>query len=114
MAQRAKKCIRQYNYSQQKSPDKYNRVRSMDYYHTYRWTRESKAFREMNPLCAICEKEGILTPSEVTDHIIPASICDDFFDQSNWQALCKKCNILKGNRDKLIISSYEKKRMDRT
>ena len=112
MATRARRCKREYISSTISSS--YDRERSMDQYHTYRWTRESKAFREMNPICVMCEKEGILQPSEVTDHIIPAPIYGDFFDQSNWQALCKKCNIIKGNRDKQIIRDhYGKKKLDR-
>jgi HNH endonuclease. len=68
----------------------------------------SKAFRSMHPLCKICEEKGILTPSEVTDHIIPVAICEDFWNQNNWQALCKKCNVKKGNRDKKLIEEYRK------
>lgn len=90
----------------------YERVRSIPEYHTSRWTRESKAFRMANPVCAMCEAEGILTPSEVTDHIIPVAVCDDFWDRDNWQALCRKCNHLKGQTDKKIIRNYERRKMD--
>lgn len=80
-----------------------DRPRSRDEYHTARWTRESRVFREDHPLCEICWKQGIITPSEVVDHIIPVAICQDFWDKRNWQALCKKCNIKKGNQDKKLI-----------
>lgn len=36
-----------------------------------RWTRYSKQYRIQHPLCAICEREGRLTATQVTDHIIP-------------------------------------------
>ncbi len=75
------------------------RERSDELYHTRRWTKLSKVFRTEHPLCAECERKGIITPSEVTDHIIPVGLCD-FWEQTNWQALCRKCNIIKGNRDK--------------
>lgn len=88
------------------APVPYVRRRSLPEYHTSRWTKESKAFRQMNPLCALCEKEGIYTPSECTDHIVPAVICDDFFDRNNWQALCKECNHKKGQQDKKLIREY--------
>ena len=44
-----------------------------------------------------------MVPSEVVDHIVPVALCDDFWDRSNWQALCRKCNIEKGNKDKKLI-----------
>lgn len=81
-----------------------NRPRSRDEYHSARWTRESRAFREAHPLCAECRRKGIITPSEVVDHIVPVSVCLDFWDKNNWQALCRKCNIEKGNRDKKLIN----------
>jgi 5-methylcytosine-specific restriction protein A len=86
----------------------YVRIQSRQEYHTGRWTRESRAFRESNPLCAACFEEGIITPTEVVDHIIPAPICDDFWDMSNWQPLCRKCNTAKGNRDKRLINEHMK------
>lgn len=86
----------------------YARIPSREEYHTGRWTRESRAFRESNPLCAECYDKGIITPTEVVDHIIPAAICDDFWDVSNWQPLCRQCNAEKGNRDKRLINEYRK------
>nr|DAP90113.1 MAG TPA: HNH endonuclease [Caudoviricetes sp.] len=38
------------------------------------------------------------------DHIIPVAVCSDFWDKTNWQALCRKCNIEKGNKDKRLIN----------
>ncbi len=72
-----------------------NRPRSREEYHSARWTRESKVFREKHPLCAICLEKGLLVPSEVVDHIIPVAVCSDFWDKTNWRALCRKCNIEK-------------------
>lgn len=69
-------------------------------YHTRRWTRESAAFKASHPLCEECGRKGRITPAEVTDHIIPVGF-HDFWDQRNWQALCRKCNIVKGNQDKI-------------
>ena len=110
MATTAKKRIRKYGWSgyNKRSEKMEDRPRSNDLYHTNRWTRESKAFRNEHPLCQECLKNGIYTPSEVVDHIIPVAVCDDFWDQSNWQALCRKCNIKKGNRDKKFINSLKR------
>lgn len=80
-----------------------NRPRSRDEYHTWRWTKLSRAFREAHPLCEECRRRGVITPAEVVDHIVPVEVCADFWDQSNWQSLCQKCNNEKGNRDKRLI-----------
>ena len=46
----------------------------------------------------------VAVPSEVVDHIIPVAVCSDFWDKTNWQALWRKCNIEKGNKDKRLIN----------
>ena len=86
----------------------YQRERSNDLYHTYRWTRLSRAFRQSHPLCAECARHGRLKAAEVVDHITPFPVCRDFFDESNLQSLCSDCNIAKGNRDKVIISEWRR------
>ena len=85
-----------------------NRPRSRKEYHTARWTRLSRRFREANPLCARCQANGLFVPSQVTDHVIPVEIHGNFWDQSNWQPLCRRCNIAKGNEDKKLINEYRK------
>jgi len=75
--------------------------RSRDpFYHTARWTRESRAFRQQNPLCAHCRINGFIVPSEVTDHKVPKNVCKDPWDKNNWEAICKKCHAKKGPTDK--------------
>jgi len=108
MPTRPKKNKRMYGYTYEKKREGYTRVRSASEYHTARWTRASKVFREAHPLCVMCEKEGIITPSEVVDHIIPYPVCQDFFDSSNWQSLCRRHNAEKGNKDKRIINDHKR------
>ena len=79
------------------------RRRSADEYHTWRWTKASRAYRAAHPLCAECLKRGLYVPAEVVDHIVPVALCTDFWDETNWQSLCQRCNIDKGNRDKALI-----------
>lgn len=86
----------------------YRRERSSDLYHTFRWTRLSRAFRQSHPLCAECARNGRLKAAEVVDHIVPFPVCRDFFDESNLQSLCSDCNIAKGNRDKVIIQEWRR------
>ena len=46
-----------------------------------------------NPLCVHCSASGKVTPSTVVDHIIPHKGDEDlFWEQDNWQALCKSCH----------------------
>ena len=88
-----------------------SRPRSSDLYHTYYWTRLSKAFRAEHPLCAECLKAGRYVSAEAVDHIIPYPICGDsgFFDRDNLQSLCQHHNIEKGNKDKKVIQEWKRK-----
>lgn len=85
---------------------KYQRERSAAPYHTARWARISRAWRAEHPLCAECARQGRIVAAEVTDHIIPWPMCEDFYDTTNLQSLCERCNHDKGQRDKKIIAEY--------
>ena len=57
------------------------------------WRRARKAFLQKHPLCVECGKAGKLTPATVVDHIIPHRGDQRlFWDEHNWQALCKSCH----------------------
>ena len=57
------------------------------------WRRARKAFLQQNPLCSECRKAGKLTPATVVDHIIPHRGDKRlFWDEKNWQSLCKSCH----------------------
>jgi 5-methylcytosine-specific restriction protein A len=46
-----------------------------------------------HPLCEECKRNGRLTPATVVDHITPHKGNRElFWDESNWQALCKSCH----------------------
>jgi 5-methylcytosine-specific restriction protein A len=58
-----------------------------------RWRKARVLFLRKHPLCAGCLRENQLTPATVVDHIIPHRGDDRlFWDQSNWQPLCKACH----------------------
>jgi len=86
---------------------KYVRVRSDDLYHTARWTRLARSWKESHPLCEECKRHGRIREAQVVDHIIPFPVCEDFFDTTNLQSLCEQCNIAKGNRDKKLIQAWK-------
>lgn len=55
-----------------------------------RWRKARKRYLAQNPICVECKKAGMLGVAKIVDHIIPHK--GDpvlFWDQSNWQALCK-------------------------
>ena len=65
-----------------------------------RWRRARKMFLAEHPLCAECEKNGRLTAATVVDHIIPHKGDQSlFWDESNWQPLCKRCHDRKTVRE---------------
>ena len=58
-----------------------------------RWRKARTAFLQRNPLCNECMKRGKITPATVVDHIIPhRGDRKLFWDESNWQPLCKCCH----------------------
>ena len=91
-----------------RSKGEYVRERSDDLYHSARWTRLSRAWRQQHPLCEECRRQGTVTPATCTDHIVPWPICQDFFDESNLQSLCDRCNMLKGERDRERIGRWRR------
>ena len=86
------------------------RQASASLYHTYRWARLSRAFRAEHPLCAECNRNGIIRAATCVDHITPWPICGEqgFFNRANLQPLCEDCNNRKGQRDKKRIEQWKK------
>jgi len=61
--------------------------------YNYKWQKARKAYLIANPLCVSCEAKNILTEATVVDHIVPhKGNMRLFWDQSNWQPLCKSCH----------------------
>lgn len=59
----------------------------------YKWQQAIIPFKKENPLCVYCQRQGIISPAEVVDHIIPHRGDQKlFWDRSNWQSLCKSCH----------------------
>ena len=54
------------------------------------WQKARKRYLASHPFCVMCLKEGRMTKATVVDHIIPHRGDPDlFWDESNWQPLCK-------------------------
>ena len=62
-------------------------------YNTRRWRRLSKMHLAENPLCVTCEKAGRVEMGAAVDHIEPHRGDEGlFWDEANWQSLCKSCH----------------------
>ena len=58
-----------------------------------RWRSARKRYLVRHPLCALCWKEGKTVPATVVDHVIPHRGDPRlFWDEGNWQPLCKGCH----------------------
>jgi 5-methylcytosine-specific restriction protein A len=58
--------------------------------YTSKWQKARAAYLAQHPLCVFCERDGVLTPATVVDHVEPHRDDDEkFWDQDNWQSLCK-------------------------
>lgn len=58
-----------------------------------RWRAARKSYLQHNPLCRLCREEGRLTPATVVDHIVPHRGDEKlFWNEDNWQPLCKTCH----------------------
>ena len=65
-----------------------------------RWRRARAVFLAAHPLCALCQRDGCVMPATVVDHVIPHQGNQAlFWDESNWQALCKRCHDAKTARE---------------
>jgi len=67
-----------------------------------RWRRYREWYLNQHPLCAMCEKEGRVTAAVIVDHVVPVQSKDDprFYDETNHQGLCVRCNAIKTTEDK--------------
>ena len=74
-------------------------------YHSPRWRRSRAIFLQNNPLCCECEKESRVEQATVVDHRIPVrSGKVDFWDETNWQALCETHHNQKRNHERGTIN----------
>jgi 5-methylcytosine-specific restriction protein A len=54
------------------------------------WRKARRLFLARHPLCRMCQTQGKIATATVVDHIRPhRGDLVLFWDQTNWQALCK-------------------------
>jgi len=77
-------------YKQRNRPKKTSAKTANERGYNYRWQLVSRQFLKLNPLCVMCKESGIVTAATDVDHILPHRGNKElFWDQSNWQPLCK-------------------------
>ena len=59
----------------------------------WEWQKARKFFLKRHPWCIRCKAKGRLVPATVVDHIKPhRGDAKLFWDETNWQPLCKSCH----------------------
>jgi len=62
----------------------------------YRWRLARLAYLCEHPLCKQCTELGMISAATVVDHVIPHKNDKTmFWQQDNWQSLCKSCHDTK-------------------
>jgi 5-methylcytosine-specific restriction endonuclease McrA len=51
------------------------------------------------PLCEQGQREGLIEPAAMTDHITPVDQGGDFWDPANHQSLCDRHHRVKSGRE---------------
>lgn len=67
-------------------------------YNATLWRKRAKLFLKSNPLCKMCNNEGIYHTARIVDHVVPINMGCDPWDESNWQGLCTRHNSIKTGR----------------
>lgn len=59
----------------------------------YQWQKARAVYLKANPLCTQCARRGLVVQARIVDHITPhRGDLTLFWDQDNWQSLCKPCH----------------------
>lgn len=81
-------------------PQEGRKEKNNKFYTSTRW-RSLRAMKlAQNPLCECCEKNGLLTPGRVVDHIIPINQGGAPLLISNLQTMCDKCHNIKSAKER--------------
>ena len=77
--------------AQRKALYEKTRLSSHDRGYNTKWQRVRLSYLKAHPLCVQCQAEDVVEPATEVDHIIPHKGNKKlFWDNSNWQPLCKR------------------------
>lgn len=79
------------------SPGSWNGERSSSVFYNHKWRKAREIYLQKNPLCVHCLKEKRVTAEQLeVDHKIPhRGNMELFWDEDNWQTLCKHHHSIK-------------------
>lgn len=64
------------------------------------WQRARARFLREQPLCVACGERHVISAATEVDHIVPhRGDMSLFWQESNWQPLCKSCHSAKTARE---------------
>lgn len=90
-----KYCENHLYIEEEKSKPDYSKFSRSTLYLCKKWRDASRAFLLKNQTCCMCGAKAT-----ITDHIIPHRGNEDlFWDENNWQPLCKSCHDQKTMRE---------------
>jgi 5-methylcytosine-specific restriction endonuclease McrA len=66
-------------------------------YSAAKWRRARRAFLLRNPICAECERNGLVVAATIVDHKLGhrGDWRSTFWDSAQWQAMCQPCHAKK-------------------
>jgi len=78
----------------------------VSFYNSSRWRKLRKRYITQNPLCEVCQRDGVISNADVVDHIKPSRLFDELKESlENLQSLCTRHHNIKSQ-----IESFIKKR----
>ena len=61
-----------------------------------RWNEFSRLYRQLNPLCVECGRNGRVVSADCVDHVVPlVDAPERKYDLDNLEALCSPCHARK-------------------
>ncbi|WP_448680005.1 HNH endonuclease [Pseudomonas nicosulfuronedens] len=68
--------------------------------YTYQWQQARERYFAKHPLCVHCQANGKVVVATDLDHKVPHRGNESlFWDESNWQGLCKSCHSVKTQQE---------------
>lgn len=84
----------------ERKPQQGRRQANTVFYQSAAWRRLRAVKIEQQPLCEECLRNGVMTPAQVVDHIVPINKGGSELDLCNLQSLCHACHNRKSAKDK--------------
>lgn len=92
-------CNRSRTGTAKRAPDNRPNFRQRGY--DSRWDKARLVWLAEHPICAECERNGLVVAGYAVDHITPHRGDQGlFWDQSNWQTLCRRCHAVKSQAER--------------